>query len=82
MDCHFTYQTSSPVNLPTPAFRDGKVGLDINLAAADPSTLNQFSLSDVTVTLYGQPCAIDNGGTTTHFTCTFNTIPNGGSTIP
>lgn len=82
MDCFFTYQTSSPINLDAPAFANGNLELNINLVASDSSNLNNFALSDVTASLYGQPCAIDDAGTTASFTCTFNTISYGGNNIP
>lgn len=82
MDCYFTYQTNSPINMGTVAFKAGNIGLDITLSATNADTLAQFTLNDVFVTLYGQPCTIDNGGTTDHFTCTFNTIFYNSSPIP
>jgi hypothetical protein len=82
MDCHFTYQTSSPIDMSTITFKAENLGLDIMLTATNFQTLSEFALTDISVTLYGQPCNIDDGGTTDHFTCTFNAISLNGSPIP
>jgi hypothetical protein len=39
-------------------------------------------MSDIIVTLYGQPCVIDGGSTATNLLCTFNTITCGGVVVP
>jgi hypothetical protein len=82
LDCVYQYQSTSPLSVTAATFKNGKTGLSITLASTDPSALTSFAVGDITVTIYGQPCTIDSGSTTTSISCTFNTISCGGSSVP
>jgi hypothetical protein len=82
VDCFYQYQTTSPISVTAAAFKTGNTGLDITLRADAANTLTSVLVSDITVTLYGQPCVLDAGSTTTRLLCTFNTASCGGNIIP
>ncbi len=82
MDCYYTYNPTSSITISSIAFKGDKSGLTISLSSADSSLFTQNTLNDITVTLYGQPCKVDAGGTSSSFQCTFNTVTCNGATLP
>jgi len=77
-DCTYTFLTNPP--LLTMATRSGSI---LTLALTDPAATN-YTLSDVTISLAGQPCIILNPITSTisNFQCQLPTNSDSSPTIP
>lgn len=83
VDCFYQYQATATFSVTAAQFKTSKLGLNISLASNDATvSIANISVSDITITLYGQPCNLDSTSTTSVLRCTFNTVNCGSGAIP
>jgi hypothetical protein len=83
VDCTYSYQSTSPFSVVSAAFTGNPVlGMSLTLAYdLNPTSIVFDSSTDVTITLYGEPCNIISIQSATTYTCIFNTILTDSGTI-
>jgi hypothetical protein len=83
VDCFYQYQPTATFSVTAAQFKTSKLGLNISLASNIPNvSIANISVSDITITLYGQPCNLDSTSTTSILLCTFNTVDCGSGALP